>query len=170
MMSKLFEELELKFSRLDAKIAEKKVFVENLCTEQQDFLKEHFNVDTIKKKYSDEFNNRRHRLLEEIQTNVKLGMDHVNELVRTNEENARVNVYLNKLMKTRLIFDRSLIRSEMECLRFLILNFYKFESNFTATQFIKYKHVIDTIEIEKKYILLKLGKNEFLCLCYDKKF
>ena len=50
MMSKLFEELELKFSSLDTKIEEKKVFVQNLFTEQEDLLKEHFNVDTLKKK------------------------------------------------------------------------------------------------------------------------
>ena len=85
MMSKLFEELELKFSSLDTKIEEKKVFVQNLFTEQEDLLKEHFNVDTLKKKYFTELNNWRQSLFEEIWTKVKLGMDHVNELVRTNE-------------------------------------------------------------------------------------
>ena len=84
MMSKLFEELELK-SCLDTKIEEKKVFVQNLFTEQEDLLKEHFNVDTLKKKYFTELNNWRQSLFEDIWTKVKLGMDHVNELVRTNE-------------------------------------------------------------------------------------
>ena len=82
-MSHLFEELEAKFSGLNTKIQEKKVFVENLCTEQQNLLKKHFNENNLLEKYSTEFNDRRKSLLEEIWIKLKLGIYHVDELVRT---------------------------------------------------------------------------------------
>ena len=51
-MTHLFDELEAKFRSLDTKIADKKVFVKNLRTDQQNLLREHFNEDTIEQKYS----------------------------------------------------------------------------------------------------------------------
>ena len=142
-MSKLFEELQLKFSVLDTKIEEKKVFVENLCTEQQDLLKEHFDENSLSEKYSTEMNKWRQRLLEEIWSNLKLRMDHIDELVRTNGQNAVVQIYFGELKKTKRInFNRGVIRSGNVCIWRLILKEFKFGCKFSASQLIKYQRFL----------------------------
>ena len=147
-MTHLFDELQLKFSRLDTKIAEKKVFVENLCTDQQNLLREHFNEDTLKEKYSAQFNSGRQSLLEPFdRVNQRLEMDRIDELVRSNGGNATLKIHLDEWKKTRrLNFNRSVIRSEMACNWRLILKEFKFGCKFSASQIIKYEHVLDISE------------------------
>ena len=140
-MAHLFEDLEAKFGNLDTKIEEKKVFVENLGTDQQDLLKEHFNENILSKKYSTEFNNARQSLLQSINpANQRLKMDHINELVH---QNASVQVYLDELKKVRRIkFIRGLIKSEMACIWRVVLKEFRFRCQFNASQIIKYKHIL----------------------------
>ena len=142
-MTHLFDDLEAKFRSLDTKIAEKKVFVENLCTDQQDLLREHFDEDTLKKKYSAEFNRWREGLLEMIRANLKSDMDHIDELVQSNGDYASLKIYLDEWKKTRrLNFNRGVIRSEMACNWRLIVKEFKFGCKFSASQIIKCKHVL----------------------------
>jgi hypothetical protein len=56
-MSKLIDELELKFRNFDRKIEDKINFAENLCLEQQGFNVAHFNVISLTDNYSTELNN-----------------------------------------------------------------------------------------------------------------
>jgi hypothetical protein len=56
-MSKLIDELELKFRNFDRKIEDKINSAENLCLEQQGFNVAHFNVISLTDNYSTELNN-----------------------------------------------------------------------------------------------------------------
>ena len=135
-MTHLFDELEAKFRRLDTKIAEKRVFVEDLCTDQQDLLREHFDEDTLKEKYSAEYNSCRDGLLQAFNPDnqgLKMEMDRIDELVRSNGDNASLKIYLDEWKKTRrLNFKRGVIRSEMECNWRLIVKEFKFGCKFSC--------------------------------------
>ena len=145
-MADLFDEMEAKFMSLDTKIAAKRVFLEDLCTDQQDLLREHFNEDTLKVKYSAEFNNWRETLLEPISpANQRLEMEmaRINELVQTNGDNASLKIHLGEWKKTRRFnFNRGVIKSAMACVWRLLLKEFKFGCKFSAPQLIKYQHLL----------------------------
>ena len=148
-MSHLFEELEAKFSILDAKIEQKKVFVEKLYTDQQDLLNEHFDENSLSKKYSTGFNDWRQRLLEVIWANLRLEIDHVDEIVKANGESDIIQIILNELQGEEtmtLLFICGLIRSEMACIMRLIAKEFKFGCKFKPLQVIKYKNILEISE------------------------
>ena len=73
--------MELKFRSLDTQIQNKIVFVENVCTEHQDLLEEHFDENSLSEKYSIGFNNWRQSLLEVIWADLRLKKEHVNNKI-----------------------------------------------------------------------------------------
>ena len=157
-MSNCFEILELKFSGLDTKIANKINFVEMFHDVQQRSINEHYEIKTLTKKHSNEFNNLRESLLQVISTHLRLEIEHVDELVRTNGKNAKFKIHLNKLKKTRgLNFNRSIIKSETACIMRLIAKEFKFGSKFSAAQLIKYKHVLGI----SQYLFLNDNVNDW---------
>ena len=112
-------------------------------------LREDFNEDTLKVKYSAEFNNWRETLLQQINpANQRLKMDHIDELVRENGQNTNVQIYLDELKKTKsLNFNRGVNRSEMACNLRLIRKVFKFLCKFSAPQLItKYEHLLGITE------------------------
>ena len=86
-MSKSIEELQFKFNNLETKIQNKRTYVEKLFSDQDDLLKEQFDVDRLSKKYSNEFNNYRQSLLDRISTNLRSEINQVNELVSDRKNN-----------------------------------------------------------------------------------
>ena len=155
-MSHLFEELELKFSTLDAKIENKIIFVNNFHDDQQKSINEHFDIkklEIIAKKHSNEFNNFRESLLQVISTNLRLEIERVDELLRINGENPNFKISLELEKTKRLHFNRSIIKSETTCIMRLIMNEFKFGSKFSALQLIKYKDILGISE----YLVQKDG-------------
>ena len=122
-MSKSMQELELKFSNLDTKIENKIDFVDNLYQEEQRLLNEHFDNDGLLEKYSNKLNDLRiHKLIPQIEANLRLEIDHVNELVRSDGKTDNVQIFLDKLEKRKnLKFNQCVIKPASVCTRRLIL-------------------------------------------------
>ena len=81
-MSRLLEELNLKFFNIENAIERKKNLVNTSFEHQQGILNEHFDTET----YSNEFNNQRGILLEQIWSNRNLEIDHVNATPLTDKQ------------------------------------------------------------------------------------
>jgi hypothetical protein len=141
-MSKLFEELELKFSNLETKIENKKTFVENIFSDQQALLNERYDEESLSQKYSSEFNNSRQRWLDLISTNLRSEINHFNDLLRFNGKKTNVQTFIGELKKTKSLNFKPCLRSEYFCIRKLALKEFNFSCKFSASQLIKYKHIL----------------------------
>ena len=88
-MSKLIEELELKFNKFETRIRDKINYLNDLCTDQEAILNERFNIDNLLEKYSNGLNNQRQLLLNQISTHLSIEIAHINEIVGINENNSK---------------------------------------------------------------------------------
>jgi hypothetical protein len=109
-MSISFQELELKFSHMDSKIMDKTTKINNLYSNQERKLNENFNINNLIEKYSNGLNDQRETLLKQVSANLRLEMEHVNELVSINGNNPGING-LSKELRKALKFKKSPIKS-----------------------------------------------------------
>lgn len=139
-MNKMFEELELKFQRIDNGILNKRFFVENLFIKQNELLVEKFNIESLNKKYLDELNNHRQGLLEHIKSCLSSDIDQVNEVKIESIQRAQ-----DSLAKTRssrnLNFKKSNLSNRV-AIRRLINKEYAFTRMFAASQLVKYRFIL----------------------------
>jgi hypothetical protein len=107
-MSKLLEELNQKFFNIENAIESKKILVNTSFEHQQGILNEHFDIET----YSNEFNNQRGILLEQICSKTKLQIDHVNETPLTDKQTLLAE--FQKLKLKNLNFHSESFKIELE--------------------------------------------------------
>lgn len=144
--------------------------INNIYSEQQDLLNERFDEETLSNKYSNEFNNWRQRLLDLISTNLRLEINQVNEFVFCRKNKNQISKY--ELEKPRnLHFNKSIIRSEEVCINRLVMNQFRFVSQFSSSQLIAYKHILRISVDELISILAKFkdsqDKKDKVSLAFD---
>jgi hypothetical protein len=99
-MSKLCEELELKFSKLETKIEAKLKHVNELYKDEVELLNARFNPESLSEKYSSELNSYRERLLNQITQNLGSEINNANEIQSKNEEfNKMLTLFENLKIK-----------------------------------------------------------------------
>ena len=139
-MSKLLEELELKFKNIETKIEIKSQNINNLCIVNIELLEKNFNVNELSEKYSNELNNQRQLLLNQVTTNLGLEIANANEILtkrnETNKERSLTEAVAN--FKTK----RDFKKPKSLCICKLLINEFKFSKQFDTLHLIKYKNIL----------------------------
>jgi hypothetical protein len=141
-MSKIINELELKFSNFEKKIENKINSVQELYANQQCLLNERFNVHSLSRKYTNELKSCRERLL---QRNPK--MRRKIRFLEINEQNTNAQTDTYKSERAAVSnLNQTIIRSAHFSIIRLIMREFKFGCQFSASQLIKYKHILGISE------------------------
>lgn len=145
-MSKLLEELNLKFINIEKAIERNQILFKTSFERQQEILNGHFDTET----YSNEFNNQRGILLEQIWSTRNLEIDQVNETPLTDKQTLLAE--FQKLKLKNLNFNSESFKYELEkvLVRRLIKKQFSFSRKFSASQLIKYAKILELSEIMKR--------------------
>ena len=140
-MSKLIEELLLKFNIIETKIEHKINYLNKSHKDQEIVLNEKFNTESLFEKYSNGLNKHREELLNQISASLDLEISQVNEIVAKSEN---VEALLDKFEKIkRLEFKNSVFKSAKTCISKLIIKEFKFGRIFSSSLLVKYQHIFE---------------------------
>ena len=107
-----------------------------MYTNQIELLNERFNVSNLYDKYSNELNNQRQKLLDQISANMIFELNQINEIKTKNNQD-----FLSELNNSK--FKRIVLSLNRIGIRKLIIKEYKFGRMFSASQLVKYKNVLN---------------------------
>jgi ankyrin repeat protein len=126
-MSKILQELEQQFNRIETKIEIKKQNANSSYTHETQVLNEQFIEKNLLEKYSNELNAYRDGLLKQTSLNIRLEMDEFS---------------LEKNKTNNLDFKRGLVKPPKICIWQLIKKEFKFNKIHSPSKLIKYKFLL----------------------------
>ena len=162
-MLKLFQEIEIKFYSIEVEIEKKINHAKSVCNGQSELLKGRYNSDDLFKKYENEFNNHRDKLLNQIKIEMNLEISRVNDIVRLHDK-INMKALLDQLIKQKqhnLKFKFNLKKlNPKEILKQRLINKqFKFERIFSARNLVKYKFILGLENyITTRYVLFNFYK------------
>lgn len=141
-MLKLFEEIELKFSNIEAKIEKRTTETKSLCNQQSELLNLNYDLARLEQKYVNELNKQRDELLNQIPSKMRLELDVVNEKVGLNDAN-RVETLLGALNKPRKLKLKLNRIDRIKIWMQKVMNKeFEFARMFSASNLVKYKNIL----------------------------
>ena len=166
-MLDLFKELELKFGKIETRIEQKKENANSLYSDQIKFLNKQYNIGDLTQKYSNDLNYQRLSLLNRNKINLNSEINHVNEILSINKNinNSNVISLLNESKKKKYFNFKSSLVSSPIAIRKLLIKEYKFESLFSNSKLIKYKHVLELDNYLEKILISKDRIFDYFKLC-----
>ena len=132
-MSKLCEELELKFSSFEAKIEGKIKNLNELYKDEIELLNQKFNLTNLSEKYSNELNIYRSNLLNQVSSSMRSEINNANEILGNN------NIKTAK-------FKCSRFKPNETCIRRIVNSEFKFGKKFSLSELVKYKYLLEISE------------------------
>ena len=146
-MCYLLEELDLKFKNIETKIEFKIKHINNFYIDEIELLYQKFNANKLAEKFSNELNNQREELLNQLKINIGLEIDHANEILAKSEYKNIEQILADESNKMKKIkFKSNIIKPNRLFILKLLSNEFKFGKQFSISQLIKYHHILGLTE------------------------
>ena len=130
-------------------------------------MNKQYNIGDLTQKYSNDLNYQRLSLLNRNKINLNSEINHVNEILSINKNinNSNVISLLNESKKKKYFNFKSSLVSSPIAIRKLLIKEYKFESLFSNSKLIKYKHVLELDNYLEKILISKDRIFDYFKLC-----